>query len=366
MNKMDFQLSDTHINISFGSTWKKFYYIWLRDNCRCQKCYSTIYNQLLHAIFDIPLTIKPENCEIVNGILKITWEGGHQSEYLITWLENIDFECKSKLEVTLWDHDTIINSLDDLTVPLDEYFGENGVKTLVGKILKYGFAFVSGVDKTLTATEKVVKHLAVIQKTSFGEMWYVNYDHNDSSSSNISLLPHNDNTYYSNPAGLQVFNLIMHDGDGGETILVDGFKLADIVKNKSFKAFRTLCEVPVEAHYIDKDQHFIFTEPILKLHPVTKELYRVRFNIYDRGPLTSVKDDAILRFYEALELFGKEVSDEKNQYTFKLPSNTIIFIDNWRVLHGRTGFNGKRNLGGCYVGRDDFISVAKRFFPHIQ
>lgn len=34
-------------------------------------------------------------------------------------------------------------------------------------------------------------------------------------------------------------------------------------------------------------------------------------------------------------------------------------FDNWRVLHGRSSFNGKRRLCGAYVNRDDFISKYK-------
>ena len=34
----------------------------------------------------------------------------------------------------------------------------------------------------------------------------------------------------------------------------------------------------------------------------------------------------------------------------------MVVINNHRVLHGRTGFTGFRNLVGCYVGKDDWES----------
>ena len=39
----------------------------------------------------------------------------------------------------------------------------------------------------------------------------------------------------------------------------------------------------------------------------------------------------------------------------------VIFIDNWRVLHGRESFTGLRQLCGCYLTRDDILSTARCF-----
>lgn len=63
----------------------------------------------------------------------------------------------------------------------------------------------------------------------------------------------------------------------------------------------------------------------------------------------------------------------KNQYWFQLtpgkllstsacPLKSQIFsdngtvFDNWRVLHGRAAFTGKRRMCGGYINRDDFVS----------
>ncbi|KAF5300360.1 hypothetical protein FQR65_LT00980 [Abscondita terminalis] len=378
------KLYDTYVELQIGEYWKKFYYIWLRDNCRCKNCYSAFFNQRINLVFNVPLDIKPSSCEILDEKLIIIWEDGHRSKYSVTWLDTIEFEYKPKLKTYLWDQNTVRN-LHGVVIPADAYFNDsNSVKALAGNILKYGFGIVSGVKNVPDATEKVVKHFSHIHKTNFGEMWRVqtNSNCNDTSSTNVGLLPHNDNTYFTNPAGLQVFHLLEHTGEGGNTILVDGFQIANIVKNKNPEAYKILCSVPVESHFIDNDYHFMCTEPILKVHPVTKEIHQVRlattntnlkpdlsfffrFNIYDRSPLTSVKDEDILKFYEALFLFGKEVDNPKNQYLLKLQSDQVIFIDNWRVMHGRTEYTGSRDLAGCYVSRDNFISSAKKLYPEL-
>ena len=37
------------------------------------------------------------------------------------------------------------------------------------------------------------------------------------------------------------------------------------------------------------------------------------------------------------------------------PGKPLIF-DNWRMLHGRTAFTGKRRVCGGYIGMDDFMA----------
>ena len=41
------------------------------------------------------------------------------------------------------------------------------------------------------------------------------------------------------------------------------------------------------------------------------------------------------------------------------PLCQVIFIDNWRVLHGRDSFTGLRRLCGCYLTRDDVVNKAR-------
>ena len=36
-----------------------------------------------------------------------------------------------------------------------------------------------------------------------------------------------------------------------------------------------------------------------------------------------------------------------------------LFVDNWRVLHGREAFTGYRQLCGCYLTRDDVLNTAR-------
>lgn len=58
-------------------------------------------------------------------------------------------------------------------------------------------------------------------------------------------------------------------------------------------------------------------------------------------------------------MLGKELNDQSSIFKINLRPGTLLFIDNWRVLHGRMSYTGRRNLGGCYIGRSEWLSKAK-------
>jgi len=354
---------DTYVEIysTDAKQMLKFYYVWLRDHCKCPQCYNEKTCQITASVLKIPLNIKPSTCTIAEDALKITWLDGHKTEYLLHWLEDVSFPLKSKKEIVLWDKSNV-SSFQDTQVSIDEYLkDDNGAKRLLNSLVKYGFGFVTGVEPTLEATKRVVEHIAPPQKTFFGEMWMVSNDyyHNDTAYTNTALGAHTDNTYFTEAAGLQIFQMFSHIGTGGETLLIDGFNVANNLKNTHPDAFEILCNEPIESHYIEEGYHFSTIEPVIKLHPLTKELFQIRYNIYDRATFNSVPHEKIPKYYTAYQLFGKEISNSKYEQKIKLMPGSVLFFDNWRVLHGRTAYTGKRDLGGCYVTRAEWLSKAK-------
>lgn len=63
-------------------------------------------------------------------------------------------------------------------------------------------------------------------------------------------------------------------------------------------------------------------------------------------------------FYKHYRTLAEVVNDPANAFWLGLEPGTVLFIDNWRVMHGRASFQGKRTMTGCYVGRTEFMSRA--------
>jgi alpha-ketoglutarate-dependent taurine dioxygenase len=76
---------------------------------------------------------------------------------------------------------------------------------------------------------------------------------------------------------LQVFHCLHHDGEGGETVLVDGFRAAYDLKERHPESFKRLSTLPIEAEYLEAGKHYVNVDSILKLHPLTKKLQQIRY-----------------------------------------------------------------------------------------
>lgn len=87
--------------------------------------------------------------------------------------------------------------------------------------------------------------------------------------------------------------------------------------------------------------------------------YICRYNIRDRAVLNTIPQSEVGRFYEVYKLFGSEINNKTNEFWLKLHPGCVIFIDNWRVLHGRASYTGKRHLCGCYISRTEWMSKAR-------
>ena len=49
-----------------------------------------------------------------------------------------------------------------------------------------------------------------------------------------------------------MFHLIEFNGEGGQTILVDAFRVAAEMQQHHPDDFETLCRIPIPAHYLDR------------------------------------------------------------------------------------------------------------------
>ena len=97
---------------------------------------------------------------------------------------------------------------------------------------------------------------------------------------------HTDTTYFSDPAGLQLFHLLSHtDGEGGETVLVDGFRAAHNMKYQDNSAYKILKNTSIYAHASGNIDSSI--QPC-KAYPVINEdqarrVMQIRWNPADRA-----------------------------------------------------------------------------------
>jgi trimethyllysine dioxygenase len=230
---------------------------------------------------------------------------------------------------------------------------------------EYGFCYVTEVPyEDPSATEKLLESIAFIRETHYGGFYDFTADlaSKDTAYTNIALEAHTDTTYFSDPAGLQAFHLLSHtDGEGGASLLVDGFKVAQELYDTDREAYRILSTVNVNAHASGNDGISIQPYrgfPVLEHDSATSALLRVRWNTSDRASI-ELPIDETEKWYDAARKFDALVKKKENEYWEQLTPGKVLIFDNWRVLHGRSKFTGKRRICGGYINRDDWISRYK-------
>lgn len=348
--------------------------IWLRDGCQCSKDFHPVTKQRLQDTFEIPVDIKPKSVSINKNNLAIIWDtpDNHESEYPVQWLALHSYDpvivpIKEKeitIERDLWNVDSINKSWPEVDFK-KVMESDEGVAEWVKKIYVHGFCFVENVPITPEDTEKLIERICYIKPTHYGGFWDFTADlaKNDTAYTNLYIASHTDGTYWSDTPGLQLFHMLGHDGEGGENMLVDSFYAAKILKKEDPESYELLSRIKIPAHSAgDPDVCILpdYPKPVFTHHPVTGDLVQVRWNNCDRSIMDNWENpDDVAKFYKAIRLWNDILTRKENEITLRLKPGQCLIFDNWRVLHGRLGFNGHRRMCGAYINRDDFISRVK-------
>jgi trimethyllysine dioxygenase len=207
----------------------------------------------------------------------------------------------------------------------------------------------------------------------------------DMAYTSLALGAHTDTTYFTDPAGLQMFHLLSHtDGEGGASLLVDGFNAAYRLRQESPEAWNILASVPILWHASGNEGITITPShgfPVLNINKSTgsphgiQNLLQIRWNNDDRGlvPIRPNVKTGVSEWYEAARKFDEIIKRDDMQYWAQMRPGRPLIFDNWRVMHGRSAFTGKRRICGGYskrhlliygkfsmltfeVNHDDFIS----------
>ncbi|KAK2726065.1 trimethyllysine dioxygenase, mitochondrial-like [Artemia franciscana] len=338
-----------------------FYNVWLRDHCRCNECYHVRTNQRLFDILklDQDSVSKINKACVKEDLLTVSWADGHKSTYSINWLLQHTHQLKSRNSLELWDSSNL--KID--YYPYEKFMScDKVLRDFLVAMVSKGVAIVSDVPPSVIKTRETVERLSPVMKTFYGEMWEFsdNLEYSDTAYTSDAIESHTDTTYMLQSVGIQVLHCLKHNGEGGENTLVDGFNCVKQFKNESYQGYNMLSSLSTPGEYIDGERHYKCDLPML-LHNQENELIRVRYNTHDRAPLETVPPTLIPEYYRHLIHLTKIIRNPKNVYLLKLTPGNVIFMDNWRILHGRLAYTGARVMTGCYIDRSDFESSA-RFF----
>jgi len=340
-----------------------YHHVWLRDNCPCPQCVYTVTREQVLEIVDVPENLAPAVIHIDDsGCLCIDWQDGHASRFDPGWLRAHAYDDESRAErqagkpkSRLWD--------SSLSLPVFEFAAlKEDPKALLQWLLALrdtGLTQVRGVPTEPGSLAEVARLIAFIRQTNFGVLFNVqskaDADSNAYTAFNLPL--HSDLPTRELQPGLQFLHCLVNDAEGGESIFVDGFAIADALRREDPAAFRALSEIPVEFRNKDRHSDYRCLAPVIALDS-SGQVSEIRMANFLRGPFeASVEQMPVL--YGAYRRFIAMTREARFRVMQRLNPGELWCFDNRRTLHARNAFDpatGARYFQGCYIDRDELLS----------
>lgn len=148
----------------------------------------------------------------------------------------------------------------------------------------------------------------------------------------MALAAHTDTTYFTDPVGLHSFHLLSHTGgEGGASLLVDGFMAAEVLRLESPKAFDALCRIKVRWHASGNEGVHIMPDrsfPVLTLEEAEPgkeaKLAQARWNNDDRAAIQADDPGEVAEFYAAARKWAEILQRSTSQYWHQLKPGRFL------------------------------------------
>ena len=228
-------------------------------------------------------------------------------------------------------------------------------------IRRHGVATMTGVPAESGALVRVVDLFGYVRETNYGRWFDVRAEVNpvNLAYTGLGLQAHTDNPYRDPVPTLQLLHCLENTVAGGESIVVDGFRAAEILRQEDPDGFDLLAGNCARFEYAGSaDVRLTARRPAIELAP-DGELIAVRFNNRSAAALTDISFDAMPAYYAAYRRLAEIIERPALRVRFKLAPGELFIVDNTRVLHSRVAFSGsgQRWLQGCYADKDGLLST---------
>jgi trimethyllysine dioxygenase len=354
---------DVEVSWKDGASPARFSPFWLRDHCHSAASLNSETLQRQVDTFAIAKDIAPAKAEVTDAgrRLRVTWTNDptvsvFPAEFLWQISQN-DGRGRAPRR-TVWDRDSMGKDFPSVS-HREILHSDAALLRWLSLVEEFGFALTTGAGASVADLETLVKRVGYVRQTIFGGMWEftANMAFKDTAYTSVAIGPHTDGTYSIDSPGFQMFQCLAFDGTGGDSTLVDGFKVAETIRRTDPKAFEVLNQVKVPAHYLGDGVHLRAEHPVIDLDH-NGDLRQIAYNNYDRAPFR-LPAPQMTEFYRALALFHRLINDPVYEISMRLLPGTVLFFDNWRTLHGRHAFEGHRHMSGAYLNKEDVESKLR-------
>jgi len=331
---------------------------WLRDNCACAACRHSGNGQKLYEIVDLPDGLQAASAAaMADGGLQVHWSDGHASTYSAAWLRGhslLDAVRKARLAgPTLWTR-ALAAHLPVVDWPALQ---EDPAQELawLEQFADVGFGLLRQVPCEPGQVALVGDRLGFVRVTNYGRLFDVKSVPNPTNLAYtaVGLGVHSDNPYRHPSPGVQLLHCLESEAPGGDTLLVDGFHAAELLRQEDPAGFELLTRVPLNFLYADASTELRARQTLI-MTDLDGVVRAVHFNNRSADWLDAPAGMA-QAWYQAYRAFARILKRPELELVFRLDPGDCVVMQNDRTLHGRTAFDpgrGRRHLQGCYIDGD--------------
>ncbi len=340
----------------------RFHAVWLRDNALDPETRAVGNGQRLITMADIPGDIRVEAASVAGDTVTCRFAPeGKEAVFPLDWLNAHAYDTAPEVllvpdGIETWDA--------GLPVPVGDFAtlqtSEPALRDWLAAVARFGFAKVTGLPAESGALFQLVDLFGYVRETNYGRHFEVRAEVNPTNLAytGLGLQAHTDNPYRDPVPTLQILSCIENSCAGGDSMVVDGFRAAERLRDEMPDGFELLSQHCARFDYQGEvGVHLSSRRPMIELSP-DGQLQQIRFNSRSAAPITDVPFEKMADYYVAYRRFAEIIDDLDMAVEFKLQPGEAFIVDNTRVMHSRRAFSGAghRWLQGCYADKDGLLS----------
>lgn len=310
---------------------------------------------------DVPLDIRPLQVDCHdNEHLNIIWSNDeHRSTYSLYWLLANAYDEQDRLNRK---HQPILWRGDISTEPPSIDFEQantstEGLLKCLRQLRDYGFVVVRNGPQKKGGAEIVANLIGDLADAAYGKLFDLSPSQNQVTFGNTMnpVPPHTDEAYLYSPPGVNVLHCLRPADKGGESVFVDGFYLANQMREHHNADFETLTTHSYPFHRVVPDDG-VYQRLRAKIITLDDDGDVAGFRYHTRtlAPLDMAPHN-LTRLHRAISKLSQLMMKPVNQACIKLNAGEAVMFDNHRVMHARKAFNDpNRYLQICNVSREAF------------
>jgi [2-(trimethylamino)ethyl]phosphonate dioxygenase len=350
-----------------GGERRRFHAVWLRDNAWDDATRAPGNGQRLITLGDIAPQTHITAARVEGNRLHVTFQPeGRTIGYDASWLAENAYDRDqprqagwTAAEIETWDASL------GAGIPVADFTAVSRSQAALGEWLhgvrRYGFGKLTGGPAENEALLRVAALFGYVRETNYGKYFEVRTEVNPTNLAytGLGLQAHTDNPYRDPVPTLQILYCLENSAEGGENMVVDGFRAAERLRQENPRGFDLLTRHCARFEYAGSaGVRLRSRRPMIELAP-DGELICVRFNNRSAAAITDVPYEDMADYYAAYRRLGEIIDDPEMEVTFKLSPGESFIVDNTRVLHARKGYSGagSRWLQGCYADKDGLLST---------